>query len=123
MSLIEELTADVVEAFDDLDDVVFNFTISYSSGGTFVASTQTVTGRNSGSGSWRGVELEFTEKDLRDLPVGKTVIGIMAIASEAPFVIDTNVNYTITVDGKKYITHKIKRDPAKVTYALVCIEA
>lgn len=120
MSLVGEFDSDIIETFNELDDIVFNFTISYDSVGDFDPIAG-VSEKTETTGSWRGIRDEFTEKDLDDFPVGKTAIKIIAISSEAPFIIDENVDYSILLFNKKYIVHSMKFDPANITCTLICI--
>ena len=122
MTLYSELNADLLEAFTDLDEAVIDFTISYVSRGTYSAASQMRTNTRTISETWRGVQIDFNERDIKDAPIGKTVIGIIALASEAPFVINTKENYTITIDEQEYLVNKIKKDPINATYMFMGIE-
>ena len=122
MTLYSELNEDLIDAFEDLDEAVIDFTISYVSRGTFDAATQVRTNTRTVSGSWEGVQIGFNEKDIQDHSIGKTIIGIIAIRSQAPFTINTKENYTITIDDQEYLVKKIKKDPIAATYTFMCVE-
>jgi hypothetical protein len=113
----------VIDAFSDFGDAVFTFDISYTTGGSFDAATQTRINSRTYTGAWRGIRTNFSESDIKDMPISKTIVGIIAIASEEPFQINTNENYTIDTGGEVYLVKRIIKDPANVTYTFLCIEA
>lgn len=122
MSLYSELNEDLIDAFEDLDEAVIDFTISYVSRGTYDAASQMRINTRTVSGSWEGVQTNFSERDIKDFPIGKTVISVIAISSQAPFTINTKENYTITIDNQEYLVKRIKKDPINATYTFLGIE-
>lgn len=122
MGLKAEIDADVVDAFNELDDIPFFITIYYESGGTFDASQGVTINRQTISGQWRGVRAENSSKSLIDFPTDKTMITIIFIASEMPFTIVDNIQYYLTIDGINYEVKAIDIDPADITYTFVAVE-
>lgn len=121
MSLIAEINSDLIDGFNDLDDLVKAYTISYNDPGLYDPAAG-ISSSTEISGPWRGIQIEYLEKDLTDEFVGKTVISILSLSYDRPFPIDNNINYSILFNGKNYIAKKIKQDPAFLTYQFVCIE-